>query len=172
MLPADVAIYCRVCQHEKGLSQPATDAQLYGWQPRTLNSKEAEAFPAVSTTAVSFRQAVVRDMSCRVERVEASLVTRDSGIRALFDVGTRFQEPHFGLIQDILEVSTAPECRLGYCYTEVLCLCGCTTKLSGLQVHMSGKQRLVFRVKWFQERQLLPSGLYRVKRNIFWDKLD
>ena len=61
----------------------------------------------MSTTAVSFRQAVVRDMSCRVERVEASLVTCDSGIRALYDVGTSFQQPHFGLIQDILEVSAA-----------------------------------------------------------------
>ena len=58
-VPADVAIYCRVCQQEKGLSQPASDAQLYGWQSRTLDNKEAEAFPAVSTTAVSFRQAVV-----------------------------------------------------------------------------------------------------------------
>ena len=46
-------------------------------------------------------------MSCRVERVEASLVTCDSGIRALYDVGTSFQQPHFGLIQDILEVSAA-----------------------------------------------------------------
>ena len=32
--------------------------------------------------------------------------------------------------------------------------------------------RFVFRVKWFRERELLPSGLYNVKRNSFLDKLD
>ncbi len=36
---------------------------------------------------------------------------------------------------------------------------------------MSGKQRLVFLVKWFRERQRLPSGLYNVKRNTFEDNL-
>ncbi len=81
----------------------------------------------MSTTAVRFTRAVVRDMSCRVERVEASLVTRDSGIRALFDVGTLAEDVHFGLLQDILEVSTAPDCSLGYCCAEVMCLGVCTS---------------------------------------------
>ena len=65
----------------------AKDEDLYEWQPCTLSIDEQRPFPAVSNIATRFTRAVVRDMSCRVQRVEGTRVTCDSGIRALDDIG-------------------------------------------------------------------------------------